>query len=72
MIMIYQIEVDETTGPQILGEMLEKYRIMPTFMAETKMDRETLCQLAHKNTPESKPTISMSKYAHLKIVSKAV
>lgn len=72
MIMFYQIEVDETTGPQIMGEMLNKYRIMPTFMAENKMNQETVCRLVDNISDENKPAITMSKYSHLKIVSRAV
>lgn len=72
MTMFYQIEVDETTGAQVMNEMLEKYRIMPTLMADKSMDKETVCRLVHNIDSKSKPIITMSKYAHLKIVRTAI
>lgn len=73
MIMIYQIEVDDTNGPQVIGEMLEKYRIMPTLLNDRIIDREAMARCAMGYEADNPVQhVSMTKYSHLKIVRKAV
>lgn len=73
MTMIYQIEVDDTTGPQVIGEMLGKYGIMPTLVNDRKIDKETMVRCAMGYEADNPVQhVSMTKYSHLKIVRKAV
>lgn len=73
MTMIYQIEVDDTTGPQVIGEMLKMYKIMPTLVNDRAIERETMARCAMGYEFENpNQHIRLTKYSHLKIVSKAV
>ena len=69
MILHYEIEVDDNTGPQVIGIMMRQFGVMSRFITDNPLTKEIVSDCYSCDVSPSKSV--NTRYSHLKIVRTA-
>lgn len=73
MILHYEIEVDDNTGPQVIGIMMRTFGVMSRFITDNPLTKEIVNECKSSEIDTSVPTnIIDTRFRHMKIIRKAV
>jgi hypothetical protein len=73
MILHYELEVDDATGPQVIGLMIERFGKMSRFITQNPLSADAIRDCICSDTSYlSDNPISNTNYSHLKIIRRAV
>lgn len=73
MILHYEIEVDDNTGPQVIGIMMKHFGIMSRFITSNPLSKEIVSDCEQSDIYNSIPSnIIDTRFKHMKIIRKAM
>lgn len=71
MILHYEIEVDDSTAPQVVGIMMQTFGIMSRFITDNPLTKEVVRDCKSSEIDTSIPSnIVDTRFRHMKIIRK--